>query len=125
MTARCAASQHRRLEQVWLPGLQVWAAIGGPPATHTSSEPQLVTSRRKEVSMSVISCPGQSTALAQTDEPVEPCTSKQDVKASLVAPPAVQEDLNSPPTCPICKLDVVFGMLAGHLLIWILCCDKL
>ena len=106
MTSQCVASHRRRQEQVWLPGLQVWAAVGGRDATHTSSAPRLVNSRHKEMSMSVISSSGQSTALAQPSEPVEACTSTQDVKASLVVQAAIQEDVNSLPTCPICKLGV-------------------
>lgn len=104
MTSQCVASHPRRHEQVWLPGLQVWAAVGGRDATHTSSAPRLVSSRHKQVTMSVISSSGQRTALAQPSEPVEACTSTQDVKANLVAEAAIQEDVDSLPTCPICKL---------------------
>lgn len=106
MTSQCAASHRRRREQVWLPGLQVWAVVGGRNATHTSSAPRLVKSRRKETSMSVISSPGQNTALAQPSDLVEACASTEDVKAGLVAQAAIQEDFDSLPTCPICNLDV-------------------
>ena len=106
MTSLCAASHRRRGEQVWLPGLQVWAVIGGRSATYTSSAPRVEKSKRKKMFTSVSSSPGQSIALAQPRELVEACTSTQDVKASLVAQAAIEEDCDSLPTCPICELGV-------------------
>ncbi len=96
-----SSRQRNPPKQVWLPGLQVWAAVGDHPCTNKQS-----THPAAAATGIMLACPAISPAsqAAETVKSTEASASSQVVKASIVAQAAANEEIDdSFPTCPICK----------------------
>ena len=92
-------SHKRQRQQVWLPGLQVWAAVGNQPAPDGRSERPGSMSTTKAASSSHVATP----PVLQAAGELEDASPVQFVQASLLAQAQTSEDKLETPTCPICK----------------------
>ena len=96
-----SSCQRNPPNQVWLPGLQVWAAVGDHPSTNKQSTHPAAAATGKMLAVPAISPASQA---AETVKSVEASASSQVVKASIIAQAAADEEIDdSFPTCPICK----------------------
>lgn len=96
-----SSRQRNPPNQVWLPGLQVWAAVGDHPCTNKQSTHPAAAAKGKMLAFPAISPASQAT---ETVKRTEASASSQVVKASIVVQAAANEEIDdSLPTCPICK----------------------
>jgi len=96
-----SSRQRNPPNQVWLPGLQVWAAVGDHPSTNKQSTHLAAAATVKMLGIPAIS---PASRAAEPVKSIEASASSQVVKASIVAQAASSEEIDdSVPTCPICK----------------------
>jgi len=96
-----SSRQRKPPKQVWLPGLQVWAAVGDRPSTNKQSTHPAAATKGMMLALPAISPASQA---AKTVKSIEVSASSQAVKAPIVAQANANEEIDdSLPTCPICK----------------------
>lgn len=99
-----SSRQRNPPNQVWLPGLQVWAAVGDHPSTNKQSTHSAVAATGKMMALPANSPPSQA---AETVKSIEASASSQVVKPSIVAQAAANEEIDDIfPTCPICLTEI-------------------
>ena len=100
IVAASLSGQRNPPNQVWLPGLQVWAVVGDHPSRNKQSKHPAAAATGRMLALPAISPASQA---AETVKSIEASASSQGVNASIVAEAAGNEEIDdSLPTCPIC-----------------------
>ena len=107
----------RAPEQVWLPGLQVWAAVGNQPVLPASG----ATGNKAAGARSTLRSATSPTRTLQAGMPVwNPCSERLAITEVLPTETHTSTD-DTTPTCPICRFGSLHQYVGGWHLVLTLC----